>query len=215
MRSSFLRSMLCLLFAFCYIAGSAQSKRTISGVVRDAEGNGVSGITFKVKGTSTQGITSSDGTFTVSAATNDVIEFTSVGFAANDVTVGSGNSLSVTMTSDVRDLNEVIVTGFGVKKETRKLSYAVTEVKGTELLRANTPNLANALQGKVAGVMINQGAGGPTSASRIRIRGNASLSGNTQPLFVIDGVLIQPGTSGADSWGGASDFGNQINNLNA
>jgi iron complex outermembrane receptor protein len=215
MRSSFLRSLLCFLLAFCYIAGFAQSKRTISGVVRDASGNGISGITFQVKGTNTQGITNSDGSFTVSAATNDVIEFTSVGYTATQVTVGSGNSLSVTMTDDVRALNEVIVTGFGIKKETRKLSYAVTEVKGTELLRANTPNLANALQGKVAGVMINQGAGGPTSGSRIRIRGNASLSGNTQPLFVIDGVLIQPGTSGADSWGGNSDFGNQINNLNA
>ena len=83
------------------------------------------------------------------------------------------------------------------------------------MARANTPNLANALQGKVAGVMINQGAGGPTSASRIRIRGNTSLKPNTQPLFVIDGVLIQPGTSGADSWGSAQDFGNELNNLNA
>jgi iron complex outermembrane receptor protein len=207
--------VLCLLFACCSIAGFAQSKRTISGVVRDAAGNGIPGITYQVKGTGTQGVTSQDGSFTVNAATNDVIEFTSVGFTTTEITVGSGNSLSVTMTDDVRSLNEVIVTGFGIRKETRKLSYAVTEVKGTELLRANTPNLANALQGKVAGVMINQGAGGPTSASRIRIRGNASLSGNTQPLVVIDGVLIQPGTSGADSWGSAQDFGNQINNLNA
>ena len=210
-----MRSLLWLMLALCSIAGFAQTKRTISGVVRDADGNGVSGISYKIKGTNIQGVTGVDGSFSVTAATNDVIQFTSVGFMNNEATVGSSNSLSVTMVDDVRNLNEVIVTGFGVKKETRKLSYAVTEVKGAELLRANTPNLANALQGKVAGVMINQGAGGPTSGSRIRIRGNASLSGNTQPLFVIDGVLIQPGTSGADSWGSNQDFGNQINNLNA
>lgn len=215
MRSSILRSLLMLVLILSGIGGFAQSKRTISGVVRDASGNGISGISYKVKGTNVQGVTGVDGSFTVTAGTNDVIEFTSVGFLKNEATVGSGNSLSVTMVDDVKNLNEVIVTGFGIKKETRKISYAVTEVKGAELVRANTPNLANALQGKVAGVMINQGAGGPTSGSRIRIRGNASLTGNTQPLFVIDGVLIQPGTSGADSWGSNQDFGNQINNLNA
>jgi iron complex outermembrane receptor protein len=110
----------------------------------------------------------------------------------------------------------VVVTGFGVKKQTRKLAYAVQEVKGEDLARANTPNIVNALQGKVAGVMINQGAGGPSSSSRIRIRGNTSITrNNTQPLFVVDGVLIKPGVSGADSWGDARDFGNELKNLNA
>lgn len=215
MRSSIMRSLLWLMLAFCSIAGFAQAKRTITGVVRDAAGNGISGISYKVKGTKVQGVTNADGSFTITAGTNDLIEFTSVGYLKTEATVGSGNSLSVTMADDVKNLNEVVITGFGVKKQTRKLSSSVTEVRGAELVRANTSNLVNALQGKVAGVMINQGAGGPTSGSRIRIRGNASLTGNTQPLFVIDGVLIQPGTSGADSWGGASDFGNQINNLNA
>ena len=94
-------------------------------------------------------------------------------------------------------------------------TYAGSEVKGSDLTRANNANLVNSLQGKVAGVMINQGASGPQSSSRIRIRGNASISNNnTQPLVVVDGVLIEPGTTGNDSWGENPDFGNIMKNLN-
>ena len=83
------------------------------------------------------------------------------------------------------------------------------------MTRANNANLVNSLQGKVAGVMVNQGASGPQSSSRIRIRGNASISSNnTQPLVVLDGVLIEPGTTGNDSWGENPDFGNIMKDLN-
>lgn len=215
MRSSILRSLLYLVLALCSIAGFAQAKRTVSGVVRDASGNGISGISYMVKGTKISGITSADGSFTVNVGDNDVLVFTSVGFLKNEVAVGDGNSLSVTMADDIKSLNEVVVTGFGIRKQTRKLSSSVTEVKGADLVRANSANLVNALQGKVAGVMINQGASGPQSSSRIRIRGNASISNNnTQPLVVIDGVLIEPGTTGNDSWGENPDFGNIMKNLN-
>lgn len=209
-----MRSLLWLMLALCNIAGFAQAKRTVSGVVKDQAGNGISGISYMVKGTKINGITNAQGGFTVTAGDNDVIVFTSVGYLKNEVTVGDGNSLSVTLADDVKNLNEVVVTGFGVKKQTRKLAYAIQEVKGEELARAGQVSVVNSLQGKVSGVMINQGAGGPSSSSRIRIRGNSNISGNTMPLFVIDGVLIQPGSSGADSWGDNRDFGNQLKNLN-
>ncbi|MCK7560141.1 TonB-dependent receptor plug domain-containing protein [Chitinophaga sedimenti] len=88
-------------------------------------------------------------------------------------------------------------------------------MKGDELTRASTANVTNALTGKVAGVFINAGNGGPMSSTRIRIRGNSSLASNTQPLVVIDGVILEPSTTGSDSWGSGQDFGNQFKNLNS
>ncbi|WP_431212947.1 TonB-dependent receptor plug domain-containing protein [Puia sp. P3] len=113
-----------------------------------------------------------------------------------------------------RTSTKLVVTGFGTKTNLRKVPYSVTQIKGDEITRANNANFVDALQGKVAGVFIGQGAGGPSSSAKIRIRGNASLKPNTQPLVVIDGILIQPGNTGADSWGQNRDMGNIIKDLN-
>src|SRR5688500_826812 len=176
MRLPIMRSLLWLMLALCSIAGFAQAKRTVSGIVKDKAGNGISGISYVIKGTKTSGITDALGNFTASVSGNDaVIVFTSAGYEKNEVAVGGSNTLSVTMTDDVKNLNEVVVTGFGVKKQTRKLAYAIQEVKGEELSRAGQVSVVNSLQGKVSCVMINQGAGGPSSSSRIRIRGNSNI----------------------------------------
>lgn len=195
---------------------NGQARRTISGVVKDTTGNTIPGVTVAVKGTKTAAVVDPQGAFKITANTSaPVLVFSSVGYASQEVRVGSNDFISVLLKPTANQLNEVVVTGFGTRTNTRKISYSVSQVKGDELSRANTPNIVNALQGKVAGVMINQGAGGPSSSSRIRIRGNTSIiSNNTQPLFVIDGVLIKPGVSGADSWGDSRDFGNEIKNLN-
>lgn len=212
-----MRNFLLLVLSFLCInlAAQAQAKRTITGVVRDANGAALAGATVNEKGTVNNVMSNDNGSFTISVAPNATLVISFAGFTAQEVAAPASGSLEISLQSSGNTLNEVVVTGFGVRKQTKKLSYAVQEVKGEELARANTPNLVNALQGKVAGVMINQGAGGPSSSSRIRIRGNASISrSNTQPLFVVDGVLIKPGTSGADSWGDARDFGNELKNLN-
>lgn len=204
--------LLCSLLVW---AMSFAQTRQVTGVVTDASNQPVPAATVRVKGRTTSTTTNSEGRFSLNVPTgSNTLEISSVGFTNQEATIGANNTISVSLAQNASQMSEVVVTGFGVRKSARKLSYAVQEVKGADLARANTPNLANALQGKVAGVMINQGSGGPTSASRIRIRGNTSLKANTQPLFVIDGVLIQPGTTGADSWGSAQDFGNQVNNLN-
>jgi len=215
MRTPTLHAMLWLLLSVCSISAFAQTKKTVAGTVKDNAGNVLSGVSFTVKGTKVAGATDNQGNFKVTVPTqNAVLVFTSIGYQKTEVTVGESNFITVGMTSDGKSLNEVVVTGFGVRKQTKKLAYSIQEVKGEELARAGTVNVVNALQGKVAGVMINQGAGGPSSSSRIRIRGNSNISGGTMPLFVIDGVLLQPGTSGADSWGDNRDFGNQLKNLN-
>ncbi|MFT3933350.1 MAG: SusC/RagA family TonB-linked outer membrane protein [Chitinophagaceae bacterium] len=219
MRTPLQRVFLLLLLTACSISGFTQAKKTVAGTVKDATGNVLAGVNFIIKGTRIAGATDNDGNFKVTVpAQNAVLVFTSIGYEKKEVTVGDNGFVSVSLVATGKDLNEVIVTGFGVKKQTKKLTYSVTEVKGEELVRAGTVNVVNSLQGKVAGVMINQGAGGPSSSSRIRIRGNSNISTTsglgTMPLFVVDGVLITPQTSGADSWGDNRDFGNQLKNLN-
>ena len=204
------------LLLLCIWSGSvAAQQRVVSGTVTDEAGNIVPGVTVQVKGTQTSTAADAQGNFRIAVpSANAVLVFSSVGFQPKEVTAGSGQNLSVSLASEAGQLNEVVVTGFGTRTNTRKLSYAIQEVKGDELARAGSVNVINSLQGKVSGVMINQGAGGPSSSSRIRIRGNSNISGGTMPLFVIDGILIQPGATGADSWGDNRDFGNQLKNLN-
>ncbi|MGN6436655.1 MAG: SusC/RagA family TonB-linked outer membrane protein [Agriterribacter sp.] len=216
MKKSANRYLLMAMLFLCSTLAFGQAKKTVSGTVRDASGTGLPGVSINEKGSKTSGVISGDdGGFSITVSENATLVFTSVGFNSKEVKVGSSATLDVELEEAQGQLSEVVVTGFGVRKQARKLSYSVQEVGGEELARVPSTNVVNALQGKVAGVMINQGAGGPSSSSRIRIRGNASVSkNNTQPLFVIDGVLIKPGVSGADSWGDARDFGNELKNLN-
>jgi iron complex outermembrane receptor protein len=207
------RFLMLMLLSAATLLATAQQRKTISGIVRDEGGNPLPGITVQVKGTSTFATTDVNGAYSLSTTAADPkLVFTGVGFTAQELDAATAGE--VTLVIKANELNEVVVTGFGQKKSTRNLAYAVQEVKGDDIARAGQVNIVNSLQGKVAGVMINQGAGGPSSSSRIRIRGNASLSGNTMPLIVIDGILLQPGATGADSWGDARDFGNQMKNLN-
>jgi iron complex outermembrane receptor protein len=208
-----IRILLFLCFSAIMATAIAQQKKTFSGNVKDEAGSPLQGVSVQVKGTQTFALTDATGNFSISTTNaSPVLVFTGIGLGT--VEMAASQAMSVSMKRAGNQLDEVVITGFGDRKSTRKLAYAIQEVKGGDVARAGQVNIINSLQGKVAGVMVNQGAGGPSSSSRIRIRGNASLSGNTMPLIVIDGVLIQPGTSGADSWGDARDFGNQMKNLN-
>ena len=206
------------LMFLCICGGVAmgQQKRTITGTVRDSSGNPLPAITVTIKGTKTSAAADAQGNFKIDVpASGATLVFSGVGFESREVSAGTEDAISVQLQNQSGRLNEVVVTGFGSRTNTRKLAYAVQEIKGEEVAKANNANLVNSLQGKVAGVMVNQGAGGPQSSSRIRIRGNTSISSNnTQPLFVVDGVLIRPGITGADSWGANQDFGNVMKNLN-
>jgi iron complex outermembrane receptor protein len=208
---------LSVAFLLLGLAVNAQEKRTITGAVRDTAGLGVPGVTVRLKGTAlTKGaITDETGAFTLRAATGDVLVFSSIGYVTQEVPVGGGGTLNVTLTKNSAALGEAVVTGFGGRTNARKLSYSVTEVQGSELVAANNSNIGDALQGKVAGVTISQGTGGPSSSSRIQIRGNSGLDQNTEPLVVLDGILIKPATTGADSWATGADYGNIVKNLNA
>ena len=208
-------AMLSIILLLLTLSTNAQVKKVITGVVKDASGNPVSGVTVREKGTKSGGnLTDEAGRFSIKAGPNSTLIFSSVGFVAKEVPVGSNGTLDVQLAGDSKELSEVVVTGFGTKTNTRKLAYSVSEIKGSEITSTNNSNIGDALQGKVAGVTISQGTGGPSSSSRIQIRGNARLNGNTEPLIVLDGILVESGTTGADSWGGNQDFGNIIKDLN-
>jgi iron complex outermembrane receptor protein len=209
------KTLLLLIMLSCMWSAAllAQERSPISGTVRDSIGNPLSGISVSVKGTKGGTTTDALGGFKISAPMGGTLVFSSIGYLTREVPV-TGAAVSIVLQSDPKNLSEVVVTGFGTKKEIRKVAYSVTEIKGDEVVRANNANFVDALQGKVAGVFVGQGAAGPSSSAKIRIRGNASLQTNTQPLVVIDGILIQPGNTGADSWGSTQDFGNIIKDLN-
>lgn len=213
MKHMYLKCMAVLLLSVITISAYAQQK--VTGKVTEKSGEPIPGVSVTEKGTKNGTATDGSGRFSIAVKPGAVLTFSSIGLLTQQITVGANGTINVTMEDDSKALTEVVVTGFGTKTSTRKLSYSVSEVKGEELAKANNANIVNALQGKVAGVMINQGASGPQSSSKIRIRGNASLGNNTQPLVVIDGVLIEPGTTGADSWGDNADFGNIMKNLNS
>ncbi len=129
----------------------------------------------------------------------------------------NGEPLNVTLQEDSQALEEVVVTALGLKREEKALGYAVTEVKGDELKTANTISPVAALQGKVAGVEISQSDGGIFGAAKIQIRGASTMGTNNQPIYVVDGVILDNEISGNDdlNWGAnSSDYGNELKNLN-
>lgn len=114
-----------------------------------------------------------------------------------------------------KDIEEVVVTALGIKRDQRKLGYAITKVNTKDITQAGVVNPMEALQGKLPGVQVIAGSGGPQSSARIQIRGNTSLGKNNQPLIVVDGVVIDNSVTGADEWGSGYDFGNEMKNLNS
>ena len=167
---------------------------TVQGTVKDASGNALPGVNIQVKGTSTGTSTDFDGNYEIAAKQGDVLVFSFIGFTAKEVTV-TGATLNVTMEESTNELNEVVVTALGITKEKKSLGYAVQAVKSEELLKGNQNNLINGLQGKVSGVTITSSGGAPGASSVILIRGGTSITGNNQPLIIVDGIPIDNSTS--------------------
>ncbi|GAB3320576.1 SusC/RagA family TonB-linked outer membrane protein [Larkinella ripae] len=169
---------------------SAQT-RTLSGTLIAAEEGPLPGANVVVKGSTIGTTTDNQGKFTLKIPTdNPTIIISSIGFLTEEIVVGNRTTLDLTLKTDVKSLSEVVVTAFGVEKEVKSLGYGVQEIKGTQLTEARSSNVVNALSGKVAGLRVSSN-GGPGSGSTIQIRGASSVSGNNQPLIVVDGVPIQ------------------------
>ena len=198
-------------------SNTTQQQETCSGVVKDASGETIIGASVIVKGTTNGTITSIDGDFVLSnVKKGDIIQISFVGYQTAEVTF-KGKPITVTLMDDTQTLDEVVVTALGLKREEKALGYAMTEVKGHELRAANTVSPVAALQGKVAGVEISQSDGGIFGAAKIQIRGASTMGNNNQPIYVVDGVILDNNVSGNEdlNWGANSnDYGNELKNLN-
>ncbi|MGJ1197050.1 SusC/RagA family TonB-linked outer membrane protein [Sphingobacterium spiritivorum] len=186
------RKLLLLFFWLMLISVNLMAQqKTISGkVTNSADGAPLSSVTVLVKGKSVTTKTDPDGSFTIQASPGDVLIFRSVGSKEVQQTVGSSNTVSVSMSGSEEALEEVVVTAMGVKQEVKSLGFALQSVSPKQITESNQTNVVNALQGKVAGVQVTNSGGSPGASANIMIRGGTSLSGNNQPLFVVDGIPV-------------------------
>ena len=155
------------------------------------------------------------GEFSTAAATGArTLVFSFMGFSTQRIAWDGSTTLQVKLAESSKALSEVVVTALGIKRDKKALGYTVAELKGAELSQGKEVNVANALSGKVAGVQVSRAASGAGGSSKLVIRGNNSLQGNSQPLYVIDGVPLDNQNIRPASSTGGIDYGDGISNIN-
>ncbi|OQP44493.1 SusC/RagA family TonB-linked outer membrane protein [Niastella yeongjuensis] len=178
------------LLCIFHLLLSVTHAQTITGTVSDEKGTKLSRVSIMIKGSSLGTTTDNDGKYSISAPGNASLVFSAVGYKNTEVAIDGRIVINISLTVDNQNLGEVIVTALGIKKQARSLGYSATSVKPEELSVNRTSNVMNALQGKVAGVNISSLGTGPGGTSKIRIRGQSSISGQNNPLIVINGVPV-------------------------
>ena len=204
--------ILTLLLAFVVQFTFAQEK-TVSGTVSDNNGLPLPGATVVIQGTSTGTSTDFDGNYSINTNVGDVLNFSYVGYSGQSVTVGASNSINVTLQPD-NELEEVVVTALGIKREEKALGYSTQSVDSENLTAVRDANIVNSLSGKIAGVNITNSSGAVGAESRIVIRGISSISGDAQPLVVVDGVVMDNGSYGSSFSSGGNSTPNGLADLN-
>lgn len=189
-----------------------QQDGKVRGTVSDADG-GVIGATVLIKGTKIATVTDLDGNFTINARKGDILVISYVGYATQEVKVTSA-TLDIRLSEDNTQLSEVVVTALGVKRDRKALGYGLSEVKGEELTKAKETNVINSLSGKVAGLVVQNTAGGASGSTRVQLRGATEMSGNNQPLYVIDGVPLDNTNFSSAGQEGGYDLGDGISAIN-
>jgi len=206
------------------VAGNVETPplvvQEIKGRVVDSTGKPVSGVSVSIKGTRKGVATDANGEFTIDAADADaVLVFSSIGYATQEVRVHGRTNIIVRMMAAASNIEDMVVTALGVKRERRSVGYSIATIKGDELLKSGaTMNPFLALYGKASGVGVNTGAAGPMGGLKINIRGNFSLNSaeNIRPLFVVDGVVINDRiTEMGGTVGAGYDYGSNINDINS
>lgn len=203
------------LLLLCIAVALGQS-RTISGKITDDVGAPVEGVSIMLKGTTTGTMTSASGNFTITAKTGDVLVITATNFATQEVRVGSQSTLSISLSQQANVIDEVVVTALGIRRTRNSLPYAAQTVSGDEISKTRSNNFISSMSGKASGIEIRQNntLGGSTN---VVIRGNKSLVGNNQALFVVDGVPIDnsnTNTTDQKRGRGGYDYGNAAADIN-
>ncbi len=214
-----MRKML-FTFSFLLFFSLQAISQTVTGKLTDADGKALANITVSVKGTSTGTFSNASGQYSITAGSTAVLLFSSVGFITQEIQVSGRNVIDVVLVAENRSLTEVVVTALGINKQSRGLGYAASNIKAEELSINRTANPMNALQGKVAGVNISSLGTGPGGSSKIRIRGQSSISGQNNPLIVINGVPVdntnfnENASAGIKGGGVTADGGDGLSSIN-
>lgn len=206
-----------LLFVLAVVQGWSQT--TVSGTVSSVNGETLIGASVLEVGTSNGTVTDFNGAYSLRVADGASLTFSMTGFEPQTVAVEGRSVINVSLSEGI-ELNEVVVTALGISREKKALGYAITEVDGGEISEAKESNVINGLSGRVAGLVITQSSAGPGAGSRVIIRGNNSLGGNNQPLYVVDGVPVDNSGYGSANGAGTanyrrSDYGTGISDLNS
>jgi TonB-linked SusC/RagA family outer membrane protein len=206
---------ICVVLAF---SGIYAQQVTIKGRVTGADGLSIPGVNVMVKQSGIGTLTDVDGNYTISGTENSTLRFSFIGYTEQEVQIGKQTTLNIVLKELNQEVDEVVITALGLKRDAKALGYSVQQHEGQDLTEARDANIINSLAGKVAGVNITQSANGPGGSSRIVIRGESSLSGTNQPLFVVDGIPIRNNTDNRSNSGIASnmntDFGNGASEIN-
>lgn len=209
------KNLLRLIVLFLAVSGSVFAQTITGTVTTSSDGQTLPGVSILVKGTTSGTTTDANGKFSISANASNTLVVSFIGYKTQEVLVGSRTVLDIALAEDASQLNEVVVTALGIKKEERALGYATSTINSENLVKTASPNFATALYGKAPGVSINATPGGATSGVSINIRGFNSINGNTQPLIVMDGIPIRNGEArNNDYWGDQRIRGNGLLDLN-
>lgn len=204
------------LIAILLVISTPALAQTISGrVTASNDGQSLPGVSIVVKGSNSGTITDADGRYSIPAARNKTLVYSFIGYKTKEVAIENRSTIDVTLDEGENMINEVVVTALGIKREERSLGYATAVVNNEQLVKTASPNFAAVLYGKAPGVTINTTPGGATSGSSINIRGFSSITGNTQPLIVMDGIPIRNGEArNNDYWGDQRIRGNGLLDIN-
>lgn len=184
----------------------------VTGVVEDSEGPAV-GASVREKDTNNGVSTDMDGNFSLMVKPDAILVINYVGYKVKEVKATT-EPMTITLEENSQVLSEVVVTALGIKRDRKALGYGLEEVKGNSLDKAKETNVINSMAGRVAGLVVSQTAGGPSGSSRVILRGSTEMTGNNQPLYVVDGVPLDNTNFGSAGTNGGYDLGDGISSIN-
>ena len=206
--------LMSLVLMFTLLHGAMAQTRTISGRVTDqASGSGLPGVTVLLKGTSNGVSTNADGAFSLSVPeSGGTLIFSSVGMTSQERAIGTNTTFAVALATDNKQLNEVVVTGYGAQQERRDIIGSIATVKSSDYKDQPIIGVDQALQGRAAGVQVSQNSGTPGGGISVRVRGAASIGASNEPLYVVDGLPINTGNT--TQLGSGNQQTNGLNDIN-
>lgn len=193
-----MKRLLFILFGIILFAQPiyAQTKTVAGTIISTTDNLPLPGVSVLIEGTSKSTVSDLDGKFSITANENDNLIFSFIGFASQKIKITQNTrSLNIQMKEELNTLSEVVVLGSTVRATRKELGNAVTSIKAEDLVKAQPGGLSTALQGKIAGAQVSQNSGDPAGGFSIKLRGTSSILGSSDPLYVIDGVVLNNATT--------------------